>query len=673
MNLKNTKRAVMIATLISLVSIIAMGLMLQNPSKVLAQTTPIPATDAYHGLSLPFLTNTKWSALRVVKQDINKHAIESDTNGANTYTYDFESGWSPCDWNTQFQFSHHGNRIKVYVNRCNGGDFTRNGIARLQIYNPGANQWQNYGFSAESSYNAGDDDVEFFFDPINERGGTNTPQRYRVVVGEDSNLPTGERRAWVNFFLPSTTSPFTNYTYNVSSTDYECLPNDGIVGLKATPQNESLTLSIRPCSGSPFQRNGEAVVYVDGFPYGLSQTYSTGDSEVVINIDPATQGFPNTQTHNIFVKAGEDGNLPSGAINFSLQEPDTTQPVATLTSPTNGATIGPTTLRISATASDLGGSGLNGVEFYVHYDNRLHNLGRDTTIPFEISWATPQSLNSQQIAVVAVAFDNAGNPSNPRSSNARAILNYVKSSGNPNVEENWVSESKRAYLNQRALDDANADGDIKCGATSMAMILAMNGVIASDHNTMAAKANEMYPNTLDGGLAYVYKFVQELNTQGVTSASHLLNQEDGWELIMQEIDSDRPLILRTKNGVMTRYGHIFVIVGYKEEGSNRQIIAYDPFGKWTGSCCQNNYDINTENADSQKGKWVYYNFEDVFSSPEYLITARPTTSNSNHTVHSPITPPDMTSDEPENIGTYNGIETSIILENNVFLPYISKP
>ena len=235
------------------------------------------------------------------------------------------------------------------------------------------------------------------------------------------------------------------------------------------------------------------------------------------------------------------------------------------------------------------------------------------------------------------------------------------------TNENWVPANQRAYLNQRSLPD----GWQKCSVASMAMVLAMNSLVGSDYSPMSAKANEMFPKVLINGTAYVWKMRNELRNQGAVADYHHDSVVQGWSRIRQEVDAGRPVIVRTVHGVLTRAGHIIVAVGYRESGSSHQIIAYDPFGRWLGTCCTNNYDLNTRDANSRKGQWVSYDFDLAFGSCNGLLTGSPAASEINlaGTTATPTTRPDLVSDEPENIGTYWGV--NIQGEERVFLPLVS--
>jgi hypothetical protein len=303
------------------------------------------------------------------------------------------------------------------------------------------------------------------------------------------------------------------------------------------------------------------------------------------------------------------------------------------------------------------------VEFYVLYDGIWHSAGVVASSPYEVIWETPPKLRSQQLRFGITVVDNVGNAA----VNAGGIrrVNFVESLDTSGTNENWLPT--RAYLNQRSLPS----GWEKCSVASMAMVLAMNSIIASDYATMAAKANDMFPRVLEGGAVWVNLMRDELIHQGVMSDYHDVSTDAGWAIIKQEVDAGRPVIIRTQHGVVTAAGHFFTAVGYRESNATREVIAYDPYGRWLGTCCQNNYDVNSTDANSRKGQWVYYDFDRVFGSSNYLITARPKTSSLMRKLTSiPSSPPDVVSDEPMNIDTYAGV--NIRIGESIFLPLIRK-
>jgi hypothetical protein len=354
-----------------------------------------------------------------------------------------------------------------------------------------------------------------------------------------------------------------------------------------------------------------------------------------------------------------------GQVSGTLQScnvADTTKPTGNITAPSNNSTIGPGTVSFSATASDnTGGSGVERVEFYVYYNGQWHGLGADYTAPYGLQWQTPTDLGSQQLQFGIHVRDNAGNiaidPGGTRT------VNFVASQGNPGVVENWIPASKRAYLNQRSLIPA---GDSKCGSASAAMVLAMNGAIGKDYAAMRDTANAIYPNTIKGGQIWLYLIAAEMRKRGL--AAYEKNPASEWTLIKQEIDAGYPVIVRDGRK-MTSYGHLFVVVGYRETATQKQVIAYDPYGKWRGSL--NSYNRNSSSATSHKGQWVYYDYH--ASIGNWMITARPTSAQrAEATLQTALTltEPDLVSDEAEEIATYTGVTVEI--QNRLFLPLILK-
>ncbi|MCO5191617.1 MAG: C39 family peptidase [Anaerolineae bacterium] len=334
-----------------------------------------------------------------------------------------------------------------------------------------------------------------------------------------------------------------------------------------------------------------------------------------------------------------------------------------ITAPTGNITIGPSTLLLRADAWTDGSTEVKHVEFLAFYDGSWHPAGLDAIPPYEIAWQTPNLLRSQELMFAIHVVDEAGTI--VEFVDIVRGISYLESLGNPDVEENWIPT--RAYLNQRSLQP---NGDSKCSAASMAMALAMNGLIAWDYATLSEKADEMYPKVLKDGVAYVYLITAELERQGMDAEHNEYEADEGWTTLKQEIDEGRPVIVRTQHGVVTAAGHFFVAVGYRETVGSRQIITYDPFGRWLGSCCTNNYDKNTREATSHKGQWVSYDFDLAFGASNWLITGQPDTRPFTPIDVSsiPTTRPDLTSDEPENIGTYPGVEIST--NEAVFLPAV---
>jgi hypothetical protein len=120
-------------------------------------------------------------------------------------------------------------------------------------------------------------------------------------------------------------------------------------------------------------------------------------------------------------------------------------------------------------------------------------------------------------------------------------------------------------------------------------------------------------------------------------------------------------------------------VGYRFDGDKREIIAYDPFGRWLGVKGASNYDQNLPTPESSKGQWVYYDFYKVWGQNSgwqvgYFITMNPKIvpgqSRSTSLSQTQLIDPDMVNDEAPNIGTYDGIE--VTFDHTVFLPLVTR-
>jgi len=292
---------------------------------------------------------------------------------------------------------------------------------------------------------------------------------------------------------------------------------------------------------------------------------------------------------------------------------DTTAPTGNLTAPTEGAKIGPGQVSITAEASDnAGGVGVQSVKFKVVYDGQWRDIGTDTTAPYGVNWTTPAGLRSQQIRFAIDVTDNAGNVT--LDAGGHRTVNFIESQGNPSVIENWVPKSKRAYLNQRSLSPS---GDSKCGSASAAMMLAMNGLIGKDYNSLRDTANAIYPKTIKDGQILLYLITAQMRARGLNAGEKNKSASDAWKTIKSEINAGRPVMVLSRK---VTAGHFFVIVGYREEGSSRKIIVYDPYGRWLGS--YQRYDRNSTSADSTKGKWVTYDYNASWGGG-WIVTGRP--------------------------------------------------
>ncbi len=371
---------------------------------------------------------------------------------------------------------------------------------------------------------------------------------------------------------------------------------------------------------------------------------------------------------------------------------DVTRPWGKITSPVNNPTISGDSITLKAEAEDNpGGQGVSRVYFWLRYaddahaPSTWHSAGSDDTPPYEVNVLLPSNiLRSQLIEVGIHVEDKAGNycidpsPAHDFTCNdltSKETFVYKQ----PDVSEDWIPADLRAYLNQRSL--VSEDRDNKCGAASSAMMLAMNGKINSDYDSMAAVANSL------PGDSTATTYVNLLNSQyglGVIEKTYNFfdNKDDLWGDVVRSISAHHPVMLLSKQ--FTLGGHYIVIVGYREQNGVREFIVYDPNGRWTGK--QDVYDRNTNrlddpnnpdsSRDSVKGRWVWYKLDDIwpdnileFSKRKpYLIISESVLSNKGVTApaQTPDSPPDLLSTEEEDIGTYE------VLINPIYLPLVIR-
>ncbi|MBE2221162.1 MAG: C39 family peptidase [Anaerolineae bacterium] len=350
---------------------------------------------------------------------------------------------------------------------------------------------------------------------------------------------------------------------------------------------------------------------------------------------------------------------------------DSTAPNGSVTAPSANANIGPGNHTLTANATDnSGGTGVSYVNFKVKYNGSWHFISTDPTPPYTAQWQSPSNLHSQQIRFAVDIVDKTGN--NKTEAGGTVLINFIESLGG-NVNENWVTKDLSRYLNQLSL---SPDGNLKCGGSSAAMVLAINNKIPANYTNIASTANTF------GHTSHIYFSIKSgLDKRGMATSIHsCITANDAWNIIKTEIDAGRPLIV-----LNTRVtdGHYFTVIGYREKNNNREIIVYDPFGKWIG--VRNRYDANSTSPTSYKGYWRVYDFDDSwgYDIPPYgscsanrghLVsthsTGLQTPAFTNETTI-PTIPPGEISDEPENIVTYEGIGDVVTV--NVYLPTILSP
>jgi len=380
------------------------------------------------------------------------------------------------------------------------------------------------------------------------------------------------------------------------------------------------------------------------------------------------------------------------ALRFVFQN-DTVSPWGEITSPRGAPTWSGGPFTFAANAGDNpNGSGVKHVYFWVRYAETpgaraaWHDAGDDSDAPYNVAWTPPADLRSQLVEVGIHVQDRYGNycinpsPAHDYTCNepeSKEIFFY-KETG---VSENWIDADMRAYLNQRSLPD----GDIKCAAASAAMFLAMSGEISGDYNTLASTANTFHTLIPDGvpTADNVASVLNRYYGMDVTVKSYRFElwKDTFWNDVRAAIDAGAPVILLSKR--FTGDGHHVVIVGYRDKDGEREFIVYDPYGRWQGT--QGLYDRNSYTAgndhgdenDSFKGRWVWYSLDSLWAGwgsrsrpyaifPSYVIRQNSVVSSVE--TDTPISQPDLVSDEEADIGVYQGVS----IEYEIFLPLTTR-
>ena len=345
--------------------------------------------------------------------------------------------------------------------------------------------------------------------------------------------------------------------------------------------------------------------------------------------------------------------------------------------PTWNESKAPFTLEASA-EDNPGGSGVKHVHFWVRYADSptsrstWHDAGDDLSAPYRVNWTPPSTLRSQLVEIGIHVEDRAGNycinpdPSNKfqcrvAESKQLAIYNQM------NVLENWIPDHVRAYLNQLSL--TVPDRRKRCGAASAAMMLAMNGKIGSDYNSMAKVAKELPAAAT--AKTYVERLNRDYSLGVVEKTYYFFWEKDAfWDDVVSSIIAKKPVMLLTTQ--FTTAGHYVVIIGYRKKNGIREFIVYDPFGRWKGA--PNEYDQNSSvisgdddtSRYSVKGRWVWYKLDDLWPSlgefrynKPYLIlsdSVKNELASVSMAEQSPDSPPDMISEEDNADTIYEGVE-----------------
>jgi len=425
---------------------------------------------------------------------------------------------------------------------------------------------------------------------------------------------------------------------------------------------------------------------------------SNGDTDVTVDQGPLTNAWVNLGTY--YFTSGQSGYVEltdltndenfTRYVSFSsvrftpVNTTDVTMPTGIITYPANNSTIGAMSMQISADAFDNpGGSGVKEVVFWVSYSNspgevaEWHEIGRSSSAPYRAYWTVPFNLRSQIIEFGIHVEDQAGNycidpGPNYTCNHIQSVhqVIYKESIVNPAVDENWLPTTHRSYLNQLALGGGFDQDKTKCSGAGAAMMLASMQRIGTDFTSLKNKANEIWQNL--GNDARGSRLAEQITANGLEVQSREYTPDTGWDKITEEIDQGRPVILLSSR--MSNAGHYIVIIGYREEGSQREVIAYDPYGLWYGVAGE--FNANSFSQNSYKGRWVYYNLDAIWGNNGWfwnrnkttLITVAAMGNQANFT--SDMSNPDKVSNEPDLFVPYEGIP--IISSTTIFLPVIQK-
>jgi hypothetical protein len=165
------------------------------------------------------------------------------------------------------------------------------------------------------------------------------------------------------------------------------------------PQAGSFVQGTVPLAASASDTAGVASVEfkIDGVSAGTDDT-----SPYEASWD--TSGLAEGSTHTVTAVA-LDVNGNSATSSDITVTVDTTDPTVSVTNPADGDTVMSPTL--TATASDVGGGGVVGVQFRL--DSTIDIGAEDTAAPYEASWDTSALAEGSSHTITAVARDAAGN------------------------------------------------------------------------------------------------------------------------------------------------------------------------------------------------------------------------------------------------------------------------
>lgn len=209
-----------------------------------------------------------------------------------------------------------------------------------------------------------------------EMDGSNTQYAW-PMFGHDA-AHTGRIQLPSDYIIPSASisAPLNGATVNGKTVTYSVNASDnvGVSKVEFYVDNKLIATD----TTSPFSTSWDTTTYTNGSHTLVAKAYDA---------------------------AGNVGT--SQTVTVTINNPDTTAPTVTITSPTNGSTVAKgTTITIAATASDSGlvTSGISKVLFYVNGSLSC----TDTTSPYSCSWKVGQK-SGVTYTLKATAYDGAGN------------------------------------------------------------------------------------------------------------------------------------------------------------------------------------------------------------------------------------------------------------------------
>jgi peptidoglycan/xylan/chitin deacetylase (PgdA/CDA1 family) len=218
--------------------------------------------------------------------------------------------------------------------------------------------------------------------------------------------PTWTHAVWTPQALPAGTTYLSfglgiDSAGSVTTDDYNLAPAGDVtlptVSLTAPASGSTVSGTAVTISANSTDNVGvdQVVFYVDGKVVGSD---TTSPYSIAWNSRTVANGA-HTVTATAFDTSGN--TQTAGPRPFNTQN-DLTAPAVSLTAPADGASVGDTTVPITADASD--DVGVDHVDFFVGSTI----VGTDSTAPYEILWDST-SLPNGTYDVTAVAYDTSGN------------------------------------------------------------------------------------------------------------------------------------------------------------------------------------------------------------------------------------------------------------------------